>query len=189
MSVPGVVLRLKGVEEQQQMRYALIGLTLFATACSGLASTSPAAPTASSSQIGGRIAEAAATGASVLPFNGDLQATEAVDGSLHHLVGTGNGTHLGRFTYAATISVDASTGNGAGTVVWTAADGGQVRANTLGSIVDASESGITIRETQTITDGTGRFAAASGTIIVTRTLEFASGNTAGSYTGTLNLSH
>jgi hypothetical protein len=186
MSVPGVVLRLKEVEEQQ-MRYALTGIILFTTACSG-ASMSPTAPASSLSQIGTGIATAAAQGSSAVPFKGDLQATEAVDGNLHHLVGSGNGTHLGRFTYAATITVDEATGNGAGTVVWTAANGDQVRADTLGAIVDASESGITIQETQTITDGTGRFAAASGTIIVTRTLDFATGNTAGSYTGTLNLS-
>ena len=171
------------------MRYVIVGLCVFATACSGAASPSPTAPNSAPSQHGGGSAETSASNGSELPFNGDLHATEAVDGNLHHLVGTGNGSHLGRFTYTAEITVDEMTGNGTGTVVWIAANGDKVFANTLGSIVDASESGITIRETQTITWGTGRFDGAAGTIVVTRTLDFATGSTSGSYTGTINLAH
>ena len=171
------------------MRYLIVGLCVFATACSGAASTSPTAPTPSLSQVGSGIAETSARNGSALPFNGDLHATEGVDGNLHHLVGTGLGSTLGRFTYTAEITVDETTGNGMGTVVWTAANGDKVLANTLGSIVDASESGITIRETQTITGGAGRFDGVTGTIIVTRTLDFATGSTSGSYAGTINLGH
>jgi len=43
-----------------------------------------------------------------------------------------------------------------------------------------------VRETQTISGGTGRFSGASGTIILTRTLDLATGSTSGTYTGTIN---
>ena len=170
------------------MRYAVCGLALFAAACSGATPASPTSPTSSVSQFEGGFAGTAAIRGSQLPFKGDLHAIEVAEGDLHHLTGTGNGTHLGRFGYAATITVDESTGDGAGTVAWTAANGDEVFAKTAGSIVDQSESGITIQETQTITGGTGRFNGASGAILLMRTLDFATGNTAGSYTGTLSLS-
>jgi hypothetical protein len=48
---------------------------------------------------------------------------------------------------------------------------------------------ITITETQIITGGTGRFIDASGTIILDRSLNLLTGNTTGSYTGTINLGH
>jgi hypothetical protein len=171
------------------MRQSLISLlTLHATACSGSASTSLTAPTASASHVVASTAEAAQS-VSGVPFKGDLKATETLDSDLHHLSGGGNGTHLGRFTYTATIAIDDSTGDGTGTVVWTAADGDQVFASTHGSIVNESETSITLRETQTITGGTGRFTGAAGTVIVTRALDFATGTTIGSYEGTIGLAH
>jgi hypothetical protein len=171
------------------MRVVIVGLCLFATACSSPGPTSPTSPTASSSHIAADPSVSAAQSGSALPFEGNLRVAELVDGDQHHLVGGGNSTHLGRFTYAAEIVVDAATGNGAGTVTWTAANGDTILARTAGAIVGASDSGISIRETQTITSGTGRFRLASGTVVVTRTLEFATGSSNGSFTGTINLRH
>lgn len=168
------------------MRYVIIGFCVLATACSAASPTSPTSPAASSSHVG---AAAAGQAGSALPFNGTLQASEAVDGNLHHLVGSGNGTHVGQFSYAAEIAVDEATGDGTGTVTWTAANGDTIDARTAGAIVDASDSSITIRETQTITGGSGRFRNASGTIVVTRTLDFATGSTNGAYTGSISLGH
>ena len=70
-----------------------------------------------------------------MPFKGDLRATEAVAGNLHHLAGAGNGTNLGGFTYTADITVDKATGEGKGTVAWTAANGDRVFASTTGEVV------------------------------------------------------
>lgn len=148
---------------------------------------SPTGPTAALNQVGGRPETAPGNGSN-LPFNGDLHGTETND-TPHHLVATGNGSHLGRFTYTADITVDDTTGNGAGPVVWTAANGDRIFATALGSIVAASETSITIGETQTIAGGTGRFAGASGSIVLSYSLEFATGNVNGSYTGTIDLGH
>jgi hypothetical protein len=106
-------------------------------------------------------------------------------------VGTGNGTHLGRFTYTADITVDDETGDGAGTVTWTGANGDQIIASTTGRILvaDFPNGRITIGETQIITGGTGRFSRASGTISVERSLDLLTGNTAGSYAGTISAGH
>jgi len=124
---------------------------------------------------------------SELPFKGNIESTEAVNGALHHLTGTGNGTHLGRFRYSADITVDDQTGDGVGTVIWTAANGDQIFADTHGEIVLLDFPNLTLRETQVITGGTGRFSGASGTIIVDRWLDLVTGNTTGSYGGRIDL--
>jgi len=124
-----------------------------------------------------------------LPFKGDLQATEAVSGPLHHLTGTGNGTHFGRFTYDADLTVDPITHNGVGTVVWTAANGDQIFANTAGHVVSVAFPIVRFEETQSITGGTGRFADASGTIILERTLDVTTHATTGSFDGAIKLGH
>jgi hypothetical protein len=166
------------------MRYVVLGFCVLAAACGNAA---PTAPTSSLSQSGGGTTEAG--GGSALPFKGDLHATEAVEGDLHHLAGGGNGTHLGGFTYTADITVDEATGEGQGTVVWTAANGDRVFASTTGGVVLENFPTIGIRETQVITGGTGRFAGASGSVIVDRSLDLLTGATSGSYSGTINLSH
>jgi hypothetical protein len=173
------------------MRYLVIGFCVFAAACAGAPPTAPtsSATTSYSSQIGGGSVATASKGGSDLPFKGDLQATEAVNGQLHHLTGAGNGTHLGRFTYAADITVDPATGNGVGTVVWTAANGEQVFASTAGQRVFVAFPTIGLKETQTITGGTGRFVDASGTIIVERSLDVPTHVTTGSFDGGINLGH
>ena len=168
------------------MRYAAIGFCVFAAACAGAA---PTGPTSSLSQIGGGVATTEAKGGSDLPFKGDLQATEAVSGPLHHLTGTGNGTHFGRFTYDADLTVDPITHNGVGTVVWTAANGDQIFANTAGHVVSVAFPIVRFEETQSITGGTGRFADASGTIILERTLDVTTHATTGSFDGEINLCH
>ena len=181
---------------EPHMRYVIISLCVLATACAG---ASPTAPTASlgarsaapvTVAAGGTATSLAQSGAE-LPFKGDLTATELVEGSQHHLSGTGNGTHLGRFTYSADIIVVEATGDGTGTAVWTAANGDRITANTSGVILEADfEHGrIVVGESQTITGGTGRFSKASGTIRVERTLDFTSGATSGHFDGTLSVAH
>jgi hypothetical protein len=170
----------------KQMQYVVLGFCVFATAYSG---ATPTAPASSLSQIGRGVAVAEAKGGSELPFKGNLQATEAVEGTLHHLVGTGNGTHLGRFTYIADITVDEVTSTGVGTVVWTAANGDQIFTSLSGEVVLVQLPNITIMETQIITGGTGRFVDASGTIMVDRFFNVMTGITIGSFTGMINLGH
>ncbi|MEP6593219.1 MAG: hypothetical protein ABJC51_05975 [Acidobacteriota bacterium] len=124
-----------------------------------------------------------------MPFKGRLEAIETVEGNLHHLAGAGHATHLGRFTYAAEITVDNATGDGVGRVVWKAADGDKLFSDTNGAIVTISDTGLSLAEKQVITGGTGRFRGASGTVELERTLDFATGRTAGSFTGRIALRH
>ena len=114
------------------MRYLLVGFSVFAAACSG---ATPTGPTSASAVNGGAVALTAAMAGSELPFKGNLHATEAVEGNLHSLSGTGNGTQVGQFGYAAAITVDEETGQGLGTVVWTAANGDQIFASTTGEVL------------------------------------------------------
>jgi hypothetical protein len=175
------------------MRYVLVGFCIFAAACSD---ATPTGPTSVSALNGGVsalnrevVAPMAVRSISDLPFKGDLQATEAVEGNLHRLSGTGNGTHIGQFTYAAAITVDEATGQGLGTVVWTAANGDQIFASTTGEVLGLEFPNLVLAETQTITGGTGRFAGVTGTVVVNRSLDLLTGVTSGTFTGAINLGH
>jgi hypothetical protein len=172
------------------MRYVVIGFCVFAAACAGAPPTAPtSSATSSSSQVGGGSVATESKAGSDLPFKGDLQAKEDVNVQPHHLTGAGNGTHLGRFTYAADLTVDPITHNGVGTVVWTAANGDQIFASTTGHVVSVAFPIVSFEETQSITGGTGRFVDASGTIIVERTLDVTTHLTTGSFDGAINLGH
>ena len=173
------------------MRYVVIGLCVFAAACG---SEVPGAPTSPSSAISGAAATEARGGSS-LPFKGTLQSTEHVvsmppDGSSadRHLDGTGNATHLGRFTLSADFTVILATSDATGTAIWRAANGDQIRASVVGH-GDLVFPIVTIAETHTITSGTGRFADASGTIRIERVANILTGVSSGSLAGTINLGH
>lgn len=168
------------------MRYLAIGFCILSTACSSAPLTSPSAPTASSA--GGAAAALQQTSAE-LPLKGSLQATETLDDSLHHLAGSGNATHLGRFAYSAAITIDPVTTDGVGTATWTAANGDQLFTSTAGTVVLEAFPSLSIREEQTITGGTGRFAGAVGRLTIERNLDLDTGQTKGTVTGTISLAH
>jgi hypothetical protein len=119
------------------------------------------------------------------PFKGTLSATEAVTGNAHQLTGAGIGTQFGNFTYSAAIVINEETLAADGTVVWTAANGDRVNATMHGEVVGFEYPIITIVEQQIVTGGTGRFANASGSIVVNRTLNLETGQTSGSFNGAI----
>ncbi len=167
----------------RHFQYGVLAFCFFAVACAGGGTSAPTSP---SSAIGGATATAA-TGASELPFRGTLAATETEDGSLHHLVGTGNATHLGRFTLTSDFTVT-TTATASGTAVWTAANGDQLFTTVTGVAIVTFPTAA-ISETHTITGGTGRFADASGSISIERSLNLPTLVSSGSITGTIDLSH
>jgi len=142
------------------MRYAAFVFCVLVVACSGNAPTAPSVSTGQN--IGAAAVQA--TASLEVPLKGTLAATETVNGSLHHLDGGGTGTQLGRFSYTAEITVDDATGDGAGTVTWTAANGDKIRATTAGKIAFFEFPTIGLQEIQTITGGTGRFERSSGSV-------------------------
>jgi hypothetical protein len=163
------------------MRYVLVlGFCVWAAACEG-----PRAPTSPSNSA----AAAAATdakAASALPFKGTLEGTELINGAAHHIDATGNATQLGLFTFASDFTVNETTATGSGTAVWTAANRDQIFTSVTGAAVVTFPI-VTISETSTITAGTGRFAGATGTFTVERTVNLLTHVTSGSFTGTINL--
>ena len=170
------------------MRSVILGFCLFAAACAGEA---PSAPTSPSSPSGGA-AITEAKGGSELPFRGTLQATETVDGLVHQLTGTGEATHLGRFTLTSEFTVTPPpAATASGTAVWTAANGDQIITTTTGHVVAPPPPFLVVTETHIISGGTGRFANASGSIVLERSLRVETSpiESTGSITGTINLGH
>jgi hypothetical protein len=146
------------------MRYFVLGFSVFAAACAG----TPGAPMSPSSPAG-RAAVTEVRAGSELPVWGSLETTETEDGALHHLVGTGEATQLGRFALSSDFTVDDETLTAVGMATWTAANGDQVFTPTTGHAVVVFPIA-TITETGTIVSGTGRFAAASGSVVIERSL-------------------
>lgn len=123
-----------------------------------------------------------------LPFHGSLEATDIDSVSFPflsvHLAGGGTATHLGAYSAVFDFKVDLRTpaSPAVGTFALTAANGDTIVGTLLGRAQIAN--GIaTVVETATITGGTGRFVAASGSFTVQRTVVQATGATSGSFDG------
>ena len=73
--------------------------------------------------------------------------------------GSGEATHLGRFTRTESILLDPATGTFTGSIIFTAADGSELYCNLSGAFTGPG----TAAGTYTLTGGTGRFIGVSGT--------------------------
>jgi hypothetical protein len=168
------------------MRLMVLGVCLFAAACSGQAVNSPTSPTNAS--LGP--AQTAARRGTALPFSGSY--TSVIEVPPPSAAGTlkGTATLLGRFTGTATAEVYGSTATGKFT--FTAANGDQLSGTFVGEGVFTPPNTATRTERATIENGTGRFAGATGmfTMVTTDTIDFAGGGTAtgyGSFEGRIKL--
>jgi hypothetical protein len=102
--------------------------------------------------------------------------------------GSGNATQLGLYTVSYQYQVNAPTGFGSGFIQFVAANGDTIFAAGTGqSSPTGTPNVITIVEQHTITGGTGRFDGASGTIMVERVLDRATGVSSGSINGSITL--
>ena len=129
-----------------------------------------------------------------VPFRGSIQAVEIaavqfptlfVDGS-----GSGNATHLGRFTVTYEVEANLLTHESFGSSVFTAANGDTLSTDFTGLGTPTDNPDIhTLVEVHTITGGTGRFAGATGTFIRTSVLNLVLGFNSGSFAGTIVLNH
>jgi len=87
-----------------------------------------------------------------------------------HFTGTGEATHLGRFTATLDLDIDVSNEpaeTSSGTVTLKSADGDSIFGTVAGRATAVGE-GHLIVETVTIVRGTGRFADATGTFVINR---------------------
>ncbi len=170
------------------MRPILVCVCVFSVGCSGQALNSPTSPTTTA-------ASEAATSASAgdLPFRGSLTAREidtvvfptlSADGTAE-----GTATHLGRYSATFNATVNVLDGTATGAYTFTAANGDQLFATFTGLGVPAEDGTANITETLTITGGAGRFAGASGTLVVQRTLDQTTGVSTGSVAGSITTPH
>ena len=103
--------------------------------------------------------------------------------------GTGNATHLGRFTVEIAHVVNTFARTVTGSYEFTAANGDNTLiADVTGQFGPTLENPRVLlsEETATITGGTGRFAGASGSFTVERLLDLDTGLTTVSFNGTIS---
>jgi hypothetical protein len=123
-----------------------------------------------------------------VPFRGTLAGTASITPLDPPMVAvrieaTGTATYLGRFTLEAPHVVNQATLTAVGTYRITAANGDTITADLAGTATMVNPPFVVaITETATITGGTGRFEGATGSILVERVFNRATGVT----TGTLN---
>lgn len=148
------------------MRAALIAGGLIALAIAGPVSAGAQAP------FKGTLAGTA----SITPLGGPMVAVE--------IEASGTATHLGRFTLQAPHVVNQATLSAVGTYLITAANGDTITADLAGTArMVEPPNVIAISETATVTGGTGRFEGATGSILVTRMFNRATGVTTGTLEG------
>jgi hypothetical protein len=170
------------------MRYPVLVVAIgIVSGCSQLP-TSPTAP-------GGTAMTEEATqarGGTDLPFRGSFEGTEVNQVVPPHLVVTGtaegHATHLGRYTATFNVVVDLATSSSIGSIVLAAANGDELTGTFTGQGTTTAPNVAHIIENVTITGGTGRFAGATGTFTIDRTLDQLTGRSSGSLTdGSISL--
>jgi hypothetical protein len=125
-----------------------------------------------------------------VPFKGTLSGTVTVTPItppiLSNLIGgTGDATHLGRFTVEIPHLVNQATRVGTGTYVFTAANGDTLTAAFTGQGTVVAPGVLSSADVAVITGGTGRFSGATGTFAAVRTFVVATGAITGTFTGTI----
>ena len=126
------------------------------------------------------------------PIKGSIQGVEIADVQFPKLFvdgsGSGQATHLGRFTVTYEVEVDLLTHETFGSSLFTAANGDSLSTDITGlGTPTANPDVVSVVETHTITGGTGRFAGATGSFIRTYLLNLVTGITSGSFDGTIVL--
>lgn len=98
----------------------------------------------------------------------------------------GNATELGRFTLAMPHLVNLALGSGEGSFLFTAANGDALTADFSGQASLVAPGVVAIHEQAVITGGSGRFAGATGSFVADRMFYPATGETTGSFAGTIS---
>ena len=124
-----------------------------------------------------------------LLFKGSIQSQEEYVVNFPQMSvtanGSGNAAQLGRYTVSYSVEVNLLTNAGTGAVAeFIAANGDSLFAQGSGQAAETGTPGVfNVVENYTITGGTGRFAGASGTITLDRTVDISTGATSGSIQG------
>lgn len=127
-----------------------------------------------------------------VPFRGGYEGSftsTPIPGTPNALVvaeGTGEATQLGRFSFDFPLIVNLPTQTGSGTYTFTAANGDMVFADVVAKSSLLPNGLRHVAEVAIITDGTGRFAGATGGFIGERLLDRATGEVIGYFDGTIS---
>jgi hypothetical protein len=126
------------------------------------------------------------------PFKGTVEAHEMGQPIFPTIFltreGTGTATHLGKYTEQITMQINIPTMSSTGSAIFTAANGDTLVASVVGqATLTADPAVLSIVEVYTITGGTGRFDAATGTFTLKSTLNRPTGASAGKFNGTIDL--
>jgi hypothetical protein len=100
---------------------------------------------------------------------------------------TGHAARFGKLIVTITHLRNTATAGEDGTYVFTTAKGDTLRASFTGTGTFIVNGVITITDTATVIDGTGRFAGATGSFQVTRVYTDATGQFTASFTGVITL--
>jgi hypothetical protein len=133
---------------------------------------------------------ALAAGPRQFHLKGSLEASETHDVvfPINHinLTGTGQATHVGRYTYLMQAELHIPTFTATQSATLTAADGSTLILEGTGqAIVDDQFAWVT--ETLTITGGTGRFTGATGNVTIERVVDRSTRLSSGTINGTIVL--
>jgi hypothetical protein len=133
---------------------------------------------------------ALAAGPRQFQLKGSLEASETHEVTfpinLINLTGTGQATHVGRFTYLMQAELHIPTSSATQSATLTAADGSTLILDGTGqAIVDDQFAWVT--ETLTITGGTGRFTGAAGNVTIERVVDRSTRLSSGTISGTIVL--
>ena len=127
------------------------------------------------------------------PFRGAIETVTTgctLEGEFLRCVqtGTGNATHLGRFTLDWEIEINLTALTATGVYVFTAANGDELFTTFVASGFPTDDPNVLhIVEVHTITGGTGRFAEATGSFVHDALANEAPPTTSGSLEGTIVL--
>jgi len=163
--------------------------------CTQSSPTSPTSTVLAAPSVTSAVAVAAARSAEV-PFKGRLEGDftfvpeppPATFATVAFTSVAGQATHLGAFSIEAPHRVDLATlpAQASGTFQFTAANGDMLTATFTGLGTPTASPGVfSIVEMATITGGTGRFAGATGSFVVQRSVDLNTLFTTGSFDGTI----
>ena len=172
--------------------FVSVVVALFVGCSQPIAPTSPTSLPTARPSIASGAANAASAGAlstdQEVPFKGRLEGTATITPGTPPFLsvsieGTGNATHLGRFTVRVPHIVNGAIRTSTGTYEFTAANGDTLTADFTGQATPTAPGVLSIKETATITGGTGRFADATGSFAIERLFNQVTRLTTGSFDG------
>ena len=135
-----------------------------------------------------------ASAGKLVPFKGRIDGTFTITPNPVTLIvtfageGTGNATHLGRFSYTFphVVNFGSVPPIGIGTYTFTAANGDTLTAHFVGQSSPVAPGIVDVVENGTIAGGRGRFTNATGSFVIKRRVDQVNRTTTGTFNGSVS---